>query len=431
MRTKHWPEGQQLLPAARLVPSAQRPARVARRLLAALTVTLVFCAMAPWQQNISGSGSVIAFSPSERPQMLQAPTSGIVAQWHVVEGEVVEEGQIIVELADNDPDRLSRLEIERDSHRARLTAYEAQRDAYVSRLEAIRRARDAELSAARAELMGARESRSAREQTAAAAAVTQTTAETQQARIGRLSERGLASDRERELATLSAASAEASHASQQAQVRASSAAVFTKLAALRRVDASTAAGIESAQAAIQSAETQIASARASLASIESRLARQSAQSITAPRDGVIQRVLVPSGGAQVSSGQTLAYLVPTTTSRAVALKVDGNDAALIEPGRSVRLQFEGWPALQFSGWPSVAVGTFGGVVSFVDPSDTGNGDFRVVVVPDPNDAPWPDARFLRQGTLVKGWTLLEVVSVGREAWRQLNGFPPALSSAPQ
>ena len=36
--------------------------------------------------------------------------------------------------------------------------------------------------------------------------------------------------------------------------------------------------------------------------------------------------------------------------------------------------------MQFAGWPSVAVGTFGGRVAFVDPADDGGGDFRVLVV---------------------------------------------------
>ncbi len=96
----------------------------------------------------------------------------------------------------------------------------------------------------------------------------------------------------------------------------------------------------------------------------------------------------------------------------------------------MRLQFEGWPAVQFSGWPSVAVGTFGGTVAFVDPSDDGTGDFRVVVVPDEDEEAWPDSRFLRQGTRAKGWVLLEEVSIGFELWRQVNGFPPAFEHEP-
>jgi hypothetical protein len=47
------------------------------------------------------------------------------------------------------------------------------------------------------------------------------------------------------------------------------------------------------------------------------------------------------------------------------------------------------------------------------------------VEPDPDDEPWPDARFLRQGVKTKGWVLLNVVPLGFEVWRQFNGFPQA------
>jgi hypothetical protein len=96
----------------------------------------------------------------------------------------------------------------------------------------------------------------------------------------------------------------------------------------------------------------------------------------------------------------------------------------------VRIQFEGWPAVQFAGWPSVAVGTFGGRVAFVDSADDGRGDFRIVVLPDPEDGPWPAASYLRQGVLAKGWVLLNQVSLGFEIWRQFNGFPPTTSPPP-
>jgi adhesin transport system membrane fusion protein len=160
------------------------------------------------------------------------------------------------------------------------------------------------------------------------------------------------------------------------------------------------------------------------------ISRQQAQTIKAPTDGTILRVLGRLGGEQVNRGEVLAILVPDTQDRAVALYVDGNDAALVKPGSPVRLQFEGWPAVQFSGWPSVAVGTFGGKVAFVDAADDGRGDFRIVVVPDDEDGPWPAASYLRQGVLAKGWVLLNRVSLGFEIWRQFNGFPPTTSPPP-
>ena len=104
--------------------------------------------------------------------------------------------------------------------------------------------------------------------------------------------------------------------------------------------------------------------------------------------------------------------------------------ALVEAGRHVRLQFEGWPAVQFVGWPSVAVGTFGGTVAFVDAQGDSQGRFRMVVVPDESSEPWPEARYLRQGVRANGWVLLDQVRMGYEIWRQLNGFPPSVREKP-
>ena len=116
------------------------------------------------------------------------------------------------------------------------------------------------------------------------------------------------------------------------------------------------------------------------------------------------------------------------------MKVSGNDMPLIKEGDRVRLQFEGWPAVQFVGWPSVAVGTFGGKVNRVFPTDDGSGNFRVVVTPEDHferENGWPDDRYLRQGVRTNGWVLLDRVPLGYEIWRQLNGFPPTVSTDKQ
>ena len=62
------------------------------------------------------------------------------------------------------------------------------------------------------------------------------------------------------------------------------------------------------------------------------------------------------------------------------------------------------------------------------PTDDGAGKFRVVVIPDDTDQPWPDYPYLRQGVRVHGWVLLDQVPLGYEIWRRMNGFPPALKS---
>jgi len=88
--------------------------------------------------------------------------------------------------------------------------------------------------------------------------------------------------------------------------------------------------------------------------------------------------------------------------------------------------------VQFSGWPSVAVGTFGGEVLSIDPSAQTNGRFRVLVREDNTEIEkWPNERFIRFGAGVRGWILLETVTVGYEVWRQLNNFPPSFPVEPR
>src|SRR5690606_34599958 len=77
--------------------------------------------------------------------------------------------------------------------------------------------------------------------------------------------------------------------------------------------------------------------------------------------------------------------------------------------------------------PSAAVGTYGGLVSFVDPAATDSrGRVRVLVVPDARDQQWPNPALLRQQGRAKSWFLLDTVPLGWEVWRRLNGFPPTL-----
>lgn len=188
---------------------------------------------------------------------------------------------------------------------------------------------------------------------------------------------------------------------------------------------------EQARIRVEELRSSVAEAAAELTRVDVNLSRQSVQTVRAPRDGVILRVYAGDVATYVQAGDVVATFVPDNVDRAVELYVDGRDVALVRPGARVRLQFEGWPVVQFSGWPSVAVGTFGGIVTAVDPSAQESGRFRVLVVEDKADPhPWPDERFVRFGSKARGWVLLEEVSVGFELWRRLNNFPAELPGVP-
>lgn len=180
---------------------------------------------------------------------------------------------------------------------------------------------------------------------------------------------------------------------------------------------------EQAQIKVADSAAKLAESRAKLNRIDVQLNRQSAQLVRAPRDGRIQNLNAAAGGALVSAGTPLATIAPERVVRAVELMIDGRDVPLLRPGRPVRLEFEGWPAIQFSGWPSVAYGFFDGRIRTIDATANAQGLFRVLVEPVRGKPAWPDRRFVRLGGKVRGWVQGETVSVGYELWRQLNDFP--------
>ena len=188
---------------------------------------------------------------------------------------------------------------------------------------------------------------------------------------------------------------------------------------------------EQARIRVEELRSRVAEAAAELSRVDVNLSRQSVQIVRAPRDGVILRVNAADTATFVSTGDVVATFVPDNVERAVEIFIDGRDVALVQEGVEVRLQFEGWPAVQFSGWPSLAVGTFHGLVTAVDPSAQTNGRFRVLVVEDTEaETRWPDQRFVRFGSNARGWILLDTVPAGYEVWRRLNNFPPNLPGQP-
>lgn len=180
---------------------------------------------------------------------------------------------------------------------------------------------------------------------------------------------------------------------------------------------------EQTQIKVADANAKRAEARAKLKQIEVRQRRESAQVVTAPRSGRVQSLNAQAGGALIPAGTVLALIAPERIERTVELYVDGRDIPLVDRGRPVRLEFEGFPAFQFSGWPAFAVGIYDGQVRSVDPTPRPDGLFRVLVEPRPGATPWPEQRFVRQGGKVLGWIQGDNVTVGYELWRQLNDFP--------
>lgn len=406
------------LPAITRAGSSRLP-RLMARVLAMLFVGFVLAIwFLPWQQFVSGTGKVIAFDPLERRINVEAPVSGNVRKLHVVEGQRVRKGEIIVEIQDNDPNLLANLRSQHDS-------------LIVRRAAAAQRVDDLELQI-RQQDQAKGQALDAAQQRVAAEKITAETAQLNFNRVSELRKSGLVSERDYEVARQLQESSDANLKAADAN--------------LKRTENDFGATIAGIRAQKGTAQAEVATAERDIKTLEIQISQNQRQVVESPRDGIVLSVQA-TDGTFLRPGSPICVIIPETESRFVEMWLDGNDMPLITPrqsspdgrvvpGSEVRLQFEGWPAIQFVGWPSVAVGTFGGEVVFIDPADDGKGRFRVVVAPKPDvimrdgeerREDWPSNRYLRQGVRANGWILLGVVPLWKEIWRQINGFPPVVS----
>lgn len=386
-----------------------------------------FILVLPWQQTSYGEGRVVAFSPTERQQTIEAPVSGRIGHWHVHEGSLVRKGDKLVTISDLDPQISDRLEQERMALSDRLRAAQSRVDSIESRVTSLQLSRSESVGAAehRAQMAGERVRQA--QQTVTAAEASLDTAKANFERQKSMFEQGLTSQRNVELAELEYKRALTEEQRAVAGLKSAEQERSALKKEARRIARDADAAIGDARASVQSARSELARANEDLPRIEMRLSRQKTQEVLAPKDGIITRLLVAQEAEFVKEGTSLCILIPQTGKRAVEIWIDGNDIPLIRDGRSARIMFQGWPALQIAGWPQGSFGTFGARVKFVDNADDGHGKFRAVLVPEENDRdPWPDSTLLKQGVRARGWIFLNRVPIGYELWRKFNDFPPAI-----
>jgi len=448
-----------LFPSLRLARSSRIARRVGKALLTMLVASFFLVALAPWQQSVTGSGDVVAFAPGERQQIIEVPVKGRIARWgeNIYEMAKVRKGDLIAEIEDVDPDRLIRLERQLEASRSEVKAAQSYLDASRRSKAAVEQvvvSQQAQLDTYRI----VKDQQVASAEAAVAAAVNKVEAEKKQLEEFQAALVQIEADyiRQKQLfaeqivAEVKSQVAERKYREAKAKVAKAEAYVDSaeneligkkqdRLAkeqeAQVKIDAAI-AYLDKSKSDVAKAESEVAKSQASvnktqkaLLEMETKLARQQSQRVEAPFEGYLTRINANQGSRILKEGDMLCEIVPDTADRAVQVWLSGNDAPLVSPGRHVRLQFEGWPAVQFAGWPSVAVGTFGGTVVSVDATDDKEtGRFRVFVKPDiESPHTWPDERYLRQGVKAHGWVLLEQVPLWYEIWRNMNGFPPVVT----
>lgn len=401
--------------------------------------------MVPWQQTVKGRGQIVAFAPTERKRVITARVTGQITKWHVVEGSKVKAGDAIADIDDNDVGLSGRLESQKDFLLSRRKAAEEEVAEQGRTVQAQERSMIAAIRGAKANydaaLLQIDVAKESGKNSDFAYGFEKRRYEMFEKLYKDRQFGGLESELNRDEAKMRADRSGTELKRAEVEVKKAEATLINNDALVFQAEATWLSNIAVTRANKSKAEQNIFTIERELQEIDCRIERFKARFVKSPCNGIIHTVTanVGEGGIYVKEGDELAIIVPDTSDRVVEILIDGTDAPLVAThimengkGPHVRLQFEGWPALQMAGWPSLAIGTFGGRVRQLDPSDDGYGRFRIIVEPESmfDEDQWPENTYLRQGNQVVGWVFLNKVKLGYELWRQFNGFPPELMPKP-
>ena len=400
-------------------------------LLSALLFVFLVMLFFPWTQNIRARGKLTTLRPENREQNIHSMITGRIENWFVREGQLVTKGDTIVFISEVKSEYLDPMLIERSTNQT--DAKKASIDTYVSKAQAL-----AEQIAAleKNQILKTEQAENYFNQSRLkvlsdsidfeTALVNYEIAQKQFDRQQTLYDQGLKSLTELEQRKQKLQEALYKKISIENKWLASTNEFINAKLNLSVVRNEFSEKIAKAKSDRMSALSDALQAEGDFNKLSIQQSSYTKRSgfyyITAPQDGYVTKARITGIGETVKEGEAVFSFIPVNYDLAVEMYVRPIDLPLIEEGRKVQLQFDGWPALVFNGWPGMSFGTYSGRIVAYDRAASPNGQFRVLVAPDPNTAEWP--QLLRLGSGTYGIALLKKVPVWYELWRNLNGFPP-------
>lgn len=394
-------------------------------------IVLFIVLFLPWTQNIRARGSVTTLLQEQRPQELNSIIAGRIVNWYYKEGDFVKKGDTILQLGEVkvdyfDPKLLERTKQQIDAKKIAIDGYRSKAQTAAIQVQALQEQRDAKLRelAIKLQQQDLKVQGDSMDVRAVDNELMVTKRQIEAAKL--MLDSGVISlvDYERRKVSYQNALAKRTVAENK---------YLQSLQEIQRIRAERAGTIQEYIDKINKAEgerfsslSNAATGDADVAKMENLYAnydyRNQLYYVTAPQDGQIAKARKAGIGEMVKEGDMLVEIIPDKIKYAVEMFVSPMDLPLISKGQKVRFIFDGFPVIVFSGWPQASYGTFGGVVYAVEKSVSSNGKFRVLVVEDPKDKPWPPQ--LRMGGGANGIALLKDVFIWYELWRNINGFPP-------
>lgn len=408
-----------------------RKFNIIRKWMTGILLAIVLMLFLPWQQNVQGLGKVTPFTPKDRPQSVPSLIGGRIERWNIQEGDFVKRGDTLLVISEVkekylDPQLLNRTNSQIKNKQEAILSKREKINALQKQVDALKSGLNFKLQQARNKVKQSQFKVTSEKAEMEAARINQRLAEDQFKRLEKLYAQGLASLTELQNRTNKNQEAQAKLIAAENKYNSAQNELINAEIELNSIEAEYLDKISKAESTLNETAADLFESQADVSKMQIEFSnlnlRNGMYVIRAPQDGYIVKVLRTGVGENIKDGEEVATIMPSGAQMAVELYVKPVDLPLLKENVKVRLQFDGWPAIVFSGWSEASVGTFGGIVKVIDRVNSQNGKFRVLVIPDPKDEPWPE--LVRAGSGVYGWAMLNNVFLGYELWRQFNGFPP-------
>lgn len=399
--------------------------------MAGFFIVAIIILFLPWTQNIVAKGTVTTLRPEHRPQSVYSTISGRVERWYVREGEFVEAGDTLAFLSEVkadyfDPQLLERTQDQVTAKSAARGAYTEKTEALTDQLNAMQQALNFKLEQTENKVIQNRLKVTSDSIDVIAAETASNIAMFQFNRTDTLYQKGIKSLTELEDKRNKLQSAQAKLLSAQNKYLTTKNQLINAQIELSGIRSEYADKMAKVRSERSTAISNIYDAESQIAKLENQYAnykrRSSFYYVIAPQSGYITKIYIKGIGEIIKESDPLLSIMPRGYELAVESYVLPMDYPLLVVGQQVRFVFDGWPAFVFSGWPNQSYGTFGGRVIAIDNVANDKGKYRILIAPDPDEKPWPEA--LRVGTGANTMIILKDVPLWYEFWRQLNGFPP-------
>lgn len=412
--------------------------KILNRLITVIGIIALITLFLPWTQNISGKGAVTTIKPNQRPQSIQSVISGRIEKWYVQEGDYVKRGDTILFISEikedyMDPNLVQNTKNQLDAKSQALNSYSSKYGALASQIVSIQSEKGLKLEQAENKLKQARFKIKSDSIDLVAVKTQLKIANTQFNRAVQLNSEGLKALTDVEEKRLKQQEVEAKIITQENKLLTTQNELLNAKVELNRIVAEYNEKVAKAESDQFTALSNQFDTEAQVNKLKNQYANYSIRNgmyyIKAAQNGYINRALQAGIGETIKEGTPIATVMPSEYDIAVETFVNPLDLPLISKGGKIRIWFDGWPTIVFSGWPDMSYGTFGGKIIAIEKFISDNGKFRVLIAPDPEEAPWP--KQLSIGSGAQTIALLNTVPVWFELWRTLNGFPPDYYEAPE